>query len=255
MKRGVLSEGNETQPDFGSQVKELRNIISSTIVSSVNEMFSQDEDLQIADYTLKIDSTGHLQIMDVQTKGNDLEANARAARILNHRISDEMQEMAKETGLAILDAHDDEHGDVKEYRHEVIIPTGFKTEYQIESQEADEAALREIATLTNDIGAFLSDFFGKTWNINDPFTLVFHSNEFQLLDADFLSQTDSEAVEKVLEDLNKFLIADETEDDSDDKLPGKYPPDMGDKLMALKESLEKLHDKSRFPKEGILFTF
>ncbi|MDR1478902.1 MAG: hypothetical protein LBJ00_08165 [Planctomycetaceae bacterium] len=254
MKRGVLSEASNTELDFGSHIGVLTGKVSNQIVSKVNEIFSDAEDLQIRDYKLKINSAGRLSITDVRTKGNDPEANLRAAALMNHMIDADMQDFAKDLGMAILDAHDDEHGDVAEYKHDVIIGSGIKGRFKIESKEADEAAMREIESLTNDIGSFLGDFFEKTLNISNLFSIVFNSNSFQLLDADSLSSQDANAVQQVLEDLNKFLISDETEDESDDELPSKYAG-IGDKLIALKEAQGKLHDKSLLPKEGIRFTF
>ena len=252
MKRGVLSEANETKPDFGLQIKSLRESISDTIVGPINEIFKNDVDLQICDYKIRIDSTGRIRITDVQTKGNDPEANLRAASLMNGKINTEMQDSAKILGTEILDAHDDEHGDVLEYKHDVFMDSGINGGYRIESQEADEAAMREIKSLTNDIGSFFRDFFEKTLNVNQPFRLVFDFHQFTLSGADFLSQKDAAVVRQVLNDFNQFLVDEETGRDT--KLPEKYSG-IGDKLIALKEAKDKLHAPSLLPKDGICFVF
>lgn len=68
MKRGVLSEASDAEPDLDSQVDSLRSMVSKEIVGKVNEMFGSDEDAKIADFTMKIDDKGNLRISDVRTK-------------------------------------------------------------------------------------------------------------------------------------------------------------------------------------------
>ena len=250
MKRGVLSEANNAEPDFNSQVKSLRESISDMIVGEINEMFKNDADLQIRDYKITIDSTGRIRFTDVRTKGSDPEADLRAAALMNSKIDTEMRDFAKTLGAEILNAHDDEHGDVLEYRHEVVIDSSGG--YRIESKEADEAALREMESLTNDIGAFLRDFVGKTLNVNQPFGLVFDFNRFTLIGADALAPKDTAAVQQMLDDLNQFLVDEELGHDA--KLSEKYTG-LGDKLMALKEAKSKFHDQSLLSKDGIHFAF
>ncbi len=254
MKRGALSEATDEEPDFGSQIRSLRESISDTIVAEINEIYKNEPDLQIRDYTIKIDGEGRISITDVKTQGNDPEANLRAASMMNGKINAETRDWAKVLGKDILNAHDDEHGDVAEYKHDVIIGSGANGGYKIESREADEAAMREIQSLTGDISSFLGDFFGKTQDIDQPFSLVFDFNSFSLSDAGSLSQKDTAAVKQVLEDFNKFLANEDTGDDLDAELPAKYSG-IGDKLIALKEAKGKLHDPSLLPKGGIRFAF
>ena len=102
--------------------------------------------------------------------------------------------------------------------HEVVIDSGGG--YRIESKEADETALREIESLTNDIGAFLHDFIGKTLNIVQPFSLVFDFQRFTLSEADALVPKDA-AVKQMLDELNQFLVDEEAGLDA--KLPGNTP--------------------------------
>ena len=136
----------------------------------------------------------------------------------------------------------------------VIIESGFNAGYTIESKEADEAALREIESLTSDIGSFLNDFFKAALDISGSFQLVFDDKNLQLFDAGSLSPKDTIAVKDVLADLNKYIAGDDTIDESDDTLPSKYG-EVGDKLIALKDAYSKLHDKSLVPKDGVRFSF
>jgi len=254
MKRGTLSEGSDVEPDFKLHVQSLKKNISETVVAEINEMFSDDEDMQIRDFKIKVDSTGRVNITDVRTNGDDPKNNANATNLMNGMMSTEIREVANKIGSAILDAHDDEHGDVTEYKHNVIIESGFNAGYTIESKEADEAALREIESLTSDIGSFLNDFFKAALDISGSFQLVFDDKNLQLFDAGSLSPKDTIAIKDVLADLNKYIAGDDTIDESDDTLPSKYG-EVGDKLIALKDAYGKLHDKSLVPKDGIRFSF
>ena len=256
MKRGVLSEGSDVEPDFRSQIQSLKKNISETIVAEINEseLFRDNEEMQIRDFKIKVDSAGRVNIIDVRTNGDDPEINAHVTNLMNSMMNTEIREAANSIGSAILDAHDDEHGDVLEYTHEVTFESGFISGYTIESKDADEAALREIESLTNEISSFLGDFFSKTLGVNNPFGLIFDAGSLQLVDADSLSSKEADAVHKALDDLNRYIAGDDTVDESDDTLPSKYGV-VGDKLIALKDAYSKLHDKSLAPQDGIRFAF
>ena len=257
MKRGVLYEESGAGRNIDSQIQSLFDNVSSKIVAEVNRMFEEtlsDEDSKISDYNIKVDSTGRVKISDVRTIGNDPIANANAEKLMNGMMDSELRKTANNIGSAILEFHDEEHGDVVEYTHEVTLKSGSKTDYEITSPEADEAALREIKTLTNEIGSFLNDFFKATLDISGSFNLVFDDKSLQLFDAGTLSPKDAVVVKNVLADLNKYIAGDDTVDESDDTLPSKYG-NVGDKLIALKEAHAKLHDKSLIPKKGVHFSF
>ncbi|MGL4595643.1 MAG: hypothetical protein ACRCUY_13040 [Thermoguttaceae bacterium] len=249
MKRGVLSEASEDEPDAQAQVDKLRQMISG-IVAKVNEMYQDDFDANIADYTMKIDSKGKLKITDVRTKGNDPEANRRAEQIMNSWIDSD----AKEIGGAILELHDDEHGDTKEYKHEVIIASGFYSDYKIESKEADAAAMKEIETLTQEIGTELGKFFTETLGISEPFSVLLKPDGLFAFDISSMTPENSRLVSGVLDEMNNYLNAIYEGDETSAKLSPELVG-VADKIVKLKAAQEKLHDKDILPKTGIRFQF
>jgi hypothetical protein len=261
MKRGVLSEGDDTDPGFGKLVADFREMIKTDIIPQYEKMFELDtnlgnEELRISDFTMTIDAGGRLKISDVKTKGNDPEKNLEARGILNGLLNKTHNDAAEALGMAILEDHDDEHGDVKEYRHEIVIPGGLNAEFRIESKEADDAAMREIAVLTQDIGEALGNYFGNILGIDEPFSLVFSQEGCLTLgDANALTMGNSTAIRKVLAGLNDYLTAEERgEEDATGKIPSQLSG-IAEKLTELKEAFGKLHDKSRIPSGGVRFAF
>jgi hypothetical protein len=259
MKRGELSEAVNDERNLGSEMFLLRNEVSKLVHASIatdgfvgiNEMYRQDPSSQIEDFNMRLDSEGRLRITDVRTKGDDPHANAIAERILNSWLTSEIREMGKELAEAMFEAHDDEHGDVKEFKHEIINDSFAGT--KIISPDADMAAMGEIAELTQDIGSALGNFFGKTMGIESPFALMFGNDGLLSLGEDgALSVTESEAIKKVLDDINRYFAAEEAGEDTEGMLSAELTG-VADKFAALKEAQGKIHDKSLLPKEGTRF--
>jgi hypothetical protein len=167
----------------------------------------------------------------------------------NTKTGPTIRDVAKEVGLAMLDAHDAEHGDVKEFKHE-IVSTSFN--YEILSPDADRAALEEMEMLTWDIGTALGEFFGKTMGIENPFAVIFGSDGMLSLNKGSLSSLETQAVQKVLKEVNKYLTADAAGEDTEGML-NPVLTDIAEKFVAMKEIQEKLHDKSHIPKKGMVF--
>jgi hypothetical protein len=252
MKRGELSEATDEEQDFSRGISDLRGSIYKNIVTEYNDKYNNDPSWQITSFTMKIDSSGRLKITDVQTDGNDPKASAQAERVMNSWLTKEMKEEGKELGLAILEAHDDAHGDVAEYEHEIVWGT-FDGGYKILSPDADKAALREMEDLTQDIGTALEDFFHKTMGINNPFAVTFGEDGRLSLSVGSLSSLESNTVKKVLEDINHYLEAEEAGEDTAGRLSDDLSG-IGKKLVTMKEVQDKIHDKSLLPKEGTRFT-
>jgi hypothetical protein len=160
-----------------------------------------------------------------------------------------IQAKAKELGLAILDAHDDKHGDVKEFKHEIVTSGGFGG-YQVLSADADRAAMAEMDEITQDIGSALGQFFKNTLGIESPFAVIFGQDGTLSFDKGALSAAESDAVKQVMKDLNAYLAAENAGEDTE----GMLSPELtgiGKKFMALKEAQDKIHDKSLLPKGGV----
>jgi hypothetical protein len=220
-----------------------------------------DPSMQITGFNMKIDDQGRLSITDVETWGGDPKANAQAERVMNtwkfadnedieEELGASLLEFSKELGLAILDAHDDEYGNVQKFNHH-IIATGFN--YQVFSPDADRATLAEIAELTAEIGSALGDFFGKTMVIENPFTLLFGNDGLLSLGEEgALTTVESQEVRQVLDELNRYLQAEKAGEETEGMLPPELMG-MGEKLFALQEAKERILDKSLLPKDGVRF--
>ncbi|MDR1291535.1 MAG: hypothetical protein LBK06_10075 [Planctomycetaceae bacterium] len=113
--------------DFSEFIKELR--------SDIYDKFS---DLQIVDFSMKIDDQGKLTITDVKTEGNDPNANMRAAERMNRGLTGEIKEKAEYLGLLMLSAQsingdvimegtilepfdDGSRGNIEQFKHEILI--------------------------------------------------------------------------------------------------------------------------------------
>ncbi|MDR2641763.1 MAG: hypothetical protein LBC74_03100 [Planctomycetaceae bacterium] len=118
---------NSREPDFSEFVKELR--------SDIYENFS---DLQILDFSIKIDDQGKLTITDVKTERNALTTDTRTAEKMNRELTAEIKEKAEYLGLLMLSAQsingdvltegtilepfdDGARGNIKQFKHEIII--------------------------------------------------------------------------------------------------------------------------------------
>jgi hypothetical protein len=273
MKRGELLEAtDEAEENFDVKGMTLRADIYKTLVDKYNAQNKDDWAWQITKFSMKIEDKGQLRITDVETSGGNPQANAQAEGVLNSWLANigqesplkddetnkwirevrKIKEDASNLGLAMLEAHDDEHGDVKEYRHEVYFGSGFHSGVQILSPDADRAALAEMDMLTQDIGTALGNFFGATMKIENPFGMMFGADGLLSFEGGALSSLESDAVKQVLDDMNRYLSAEEAGEDASGMLSPELTG-MGEKLLALKEVQGKIHDKSLLPKEGILF--
>jgi len=236
-----------------------------------NKLYRKDPEWQILLFGMTVDHRGRVHITDVQTSGGDPQANAQAERVMNswfsgivratgnekadERVDElkEIKEAAEALGLAILEAHDDEYGDVKEFKHEVVFGVGFGGSYQVLSPDADRAALMEMEGLTQEIGTALGNFFGETMGIENPFAVLFGSDGLLSLGENSLSSVNLQATKQVLEDINGYLVADEAGEDTEGMLPDELLG-IGKKFLALKDVRDKIHDRSLVPKEGVRFT-
>ena len=261
MKRGELSEATDTdeEPDFHQWMSEIRRGIQEQIIDKYNAMFEDEPEKQIDTFDIKIDSDrGAFQIIDVKTASDDPHINAFAEGMVNgwrnnHNaiegvgalgfLIDEVESFA----VAVFAAHDDEHGDVKEFKHEIITSNG---RFEIFSPEADKAALKEVEVLSKEIGTALGNFFGKTMGIENPFEIQFGAEGLlSMTGLSALTREELQVVQKALSDVNRYLL-------SGEDTKGTMSPELlgiADKLLELKEAQDKVHDKSLLPKEGIRF--
>ena len=253
MKQGELVDAIGIEERFGidEEVTELKYRFNSWIGEYNRVLTEEQSGLAITGFTLTFDQNGRVNV-EVETSDGASKSAQRGKQFLaTHFIKpDSFQELGK----AILDAHDDEHGDVQEHKHSVIIESG-KQGYRIESPEADQSALQEITDLTQDIGTALDDFFVKTLSIEKPFGIAFSLDGLLSLEnTSMLSSTETRSIKKVLEDINNYLIAEASGEGAETMLFDELIS-IADRLMALQEARDKIHDKSLLPKEGLRFAF
>jgi hypothetical protein len=248
MKRGELVEtiGGDGIDEGISDLKQRLNYWIGQY-NKVSVGTSGQPGLMITGYTVTLDHNGRANI-EMKTADGD----PQSAQIAMHYLMADARFFVKpdsfdDLGLAILDAHDDEHGDVKEYKHSVVIESG-KSGYRIESPEADQAAMKEMEELTQDLGSALEKFFGETLKIKNPFTMTFGSDGFLSFEGNALTSMESDAVKKVLDDINRYFAAKNAGEDTEGMLPDELTT-IGEKLLAVKEVQDKIHDKSLLPKE------
>ncbi|MDR1484595.1 MAG: hypothetical protein LBT09_07200 [Planctomycetaceae bacterium] len=89
------------KPDFSEFMKELR--------SDISNLFG---DLQIADFSIKINDKGELTVFDVKTVGSNSKTNAQITEQINSQFTYEIKKKAEYLGLLMFSQHGYEEGDV-----------------------------------------------------------------------------------------------------------------------------------------------
>ncbi|GHT38678.1 hypothetical protein FACS189427_12950 [Planctomycetales bacterium] len=227
-KRGALG-GTEESVDIDESVEAMRNKVAGAIKKYKDTFALHNSDYEIADWNLTLDKNGNT-VIDIKTKGGDTDDNQTAERFINSLLSDSSTE---EIAGKIFNAHDDEHGDVEEYRHQLVLT---KDGYKIESPEADEAALTEIQQIGGDIFSALGQYFDSLFGTDrQPFELTLDDNGKLSIDWDGINNSAAKQAGKVLELLNDT-------DNPNRILPDGLKP-IAEKLLDYQESAEKLHGK------------
>lgn len=126
---------SDRAPDFSEFISELRS-----------DIYNLFPDLQITDFSMKIDDEGKLTITSVQTDRNDPKSNARVLERMNNELTSEINKKAAYLGLLLfadrnathgdvlmegmLEPFDDgSKGDIEQYKHEVVFTSG--TNYNV----------------------------------------------------------------------------------------------------------------------------
>ena len=253
IKRGDLSEAGDGKIDFVKAVADLHwEILDKVAWKIYNKEYARTLDEQIESFSMRIDHNGELYITDVQTIGNKADDNAKAKQALNSLLPNYARDSAKTLGLDMLEDHDDEHGDLKDFRHHISIGKDFENGYRIESPEADKAAALEMLSLMRDVHDELKDFFLME-GITTPFNLFFGADGILSLEDGSLKWTESQLVRKALTAVNDYLVADEAGGDTEGTLDGKLLK-IAEKLVDLKGVQNKFHDRSLVPKDGFRFS-
>ncbi|MDR3232515.1 MAG: hypothetical protein LBT46_02395 [Planctomycetaceae bacterium] len=236
MKQGLLSDPT-AEPDFTDNIRKLREQVGKLVKEYNEKLAYYDEDLQISDFTITLDHKGRAKI-NVKTNGSDTESVLSAEHFLRAMFPSDATEAL---GKAILEAHDDEHGDVEEFRHQVVISKG-SDDYLILSPDADKAALAEVEQLSSEVSAALNDFFKTSFNVQQPFNINFGADGTLSLEG-LEGRMEGRIVNQYLSQMNERLLSDDplNEDMFDNVLPAELQGVVG-KLLALREAQGKLHD-------------
>ncbi len=245
MKRGELSEGTDSKVNLQAKVSQFRAMISQKL----DEYYAHNPtawDVQIRDFSLEIGSGGELSATNVHTVGGDSKMDEGAKMFLESFFDASVRAEAKALGAEILEQHDDEHGDVAEFQHRIMIAAGeASTAYKIVSPEADRAALAEMQQLGNEISVELGTYFGKTFGLDQSFQIQIGADGKIRFDAsNFESQSLVRNLEKTFNALNERIASDDPlGEDFKSSLPKSLSPVL-EKLAELNAVREKLHDET-----------
>lgn len=237
--RGELTVATDEEPlDFTDQVNDIRKGVAAWVKYYNEELAKFDPDMEITNFSIRIDDEGKMVIENVQTKGGDREQTAEAKAFLMRNARSNQEAFAE----AVMSQHDEEHGDVEEYKHYMIISDEVGDEMQILSPDADKAALAEIAQLSVEISAEFGDFF-KSIGINDSFSIFWDAENGLSLDGAFVKTASGRSVETLLARMNERLKSDDPFNDDlfDSTIPEVLNKTM-EKLLALEHAYGKLHD-------------
>lgn len=247
-KRGELRNETGEKFDTDRTALTIRNSLTAEdgVITKYHEQFAKyDDDLRIVDFTIRIDDQGRMRIENVKTRGDNVEDNLRAEQMLNNMLGPEQRAWVKEAGLAMLDAHDDEHGDVREFKHSVVISSEIGGEYLFESPDADRAALAEMEQLGGEMVRSFGDFFRNTMNIRDSFDIFWTAEGGLAFDGSELGGRACQIINDVLGGVNERLGAEDPLDESafEEALPERLQGIL-EELVALQKAHEKLHAPS-----------
>jgi hypothetical protein len=238
IKRGVLSEATDETNDFKEEVRTFREQIGIFVQEYNETIAANNDDLRITEFSVRIDENGNIDFDNVQTRGGDTKQTLRALQFLR-KHSGSLHGTAKELATQILDVHDDQHGDVREYKHEVVIDSGVFSDFRIESPDADRAALEKLAMLGNKIGQMLGEYF----DLSDQFEITFNADGKLSIDQATLDGLNGKNIRAILPELNKRLESDDplSNNSFDKKLPNKIE-EILEMLVEMKETREQIHD-------------
>jgi hypothetical protein len=237
MKRGILSVATEENKIFDNDIQDLRGIIGS-FVKTYNESIAIDEDSWITAFSVRLDAEGNVRIENVQTRGGDTKQSIKALQFLNKQ-SVNLREQAKGIVSQILEKHDDQYGDVQEFKHEVLFDSNIFNEYHIESSEADRIIFEKLQKFGSDLGQALRFYFGSSGN----FELTFNTNGKLTLKTTMSIGSNHKMIQATLTKLNKLLASD---DPFNDEIFSKPLPkgleNILEKLVEMKEQHEQIHN-------------
>jgi hypothetical protein len=242
MKRGEIQEATDEIIDE-ERIRQFRSAVGGVIRRYNEQIVPHNYDSWIKDVTIRFDEYGNIKVDDIEFKEThpeevDPEKKYQALEFLNKKFG-EIKNAAQEVASILLGQHDDEHGDVEEYKHELVMSTGFSNEIEIRSPEADRVALKEIRLIGNEVGLALADYFG----IKDVFNVTLDGNGLlSSIDCKILEGTNVKSIEGVINDLNKRL---ESDDPFDEEIFGTLPYKLEivlEKLVEMKEARDKIHD-------------
>lgn len=235
MKRGEITEGTDEKHDFQSDARAFKVLVAKKLENFYNENKIPWEQ-RISDFSLKINSKGSLSVESVQLpEGSDRKSEAAAKRLISSLFDDEIRAEAKALGLGILEQHDDEHGDVQEYAHHLILG-GSKAAFTVHSPEADRAAMEEMVQLGKEISADLGSYFRSSLSLNRSFEIQIDKDGRISFDKSmFEDQLVAGQIERTLKAINERTT-------SDDPLSGEFTSTLSSGLQGVVEKVVQLNE-------------
>ncbi len=253
MHRGFLSEATDEKPNFDERVRKLRGWINELANTWNEKVAGNDDSMKISNYSVRFDDHGRIKIEGLEVQGGDPEQAIKAKQFMQKQVAG-FREYAEELAGEILGAHDEEHGDVQEFKHEITFGTGLTGDWKVVSPDADAAAMKELQTVGNEIGKAFNEFFGSKFKFEDPFAIRFDSEgKLSLLDSN-LDDAKTTSVKNVLKMLNERLASDDplNDDNFETMIPAALKGVM-EKLLDLKEIQDKFHEPA-LKEAGVVFT-
>lgn len=224
------------------------------------------EEDKITNFSLVVNEQGAIKVEGEFASGDRL---GTAKKMIESWMTPTFKALVEVTTDAILKKHAVEHGDVDEYEHQVElmvdIVTGITAEVQ--SEEADRAALEDIGKATIEVAASLSGYVQEKFREEhdemgeDQFDTIFSEPVDIYIDEEGTLSIDEATCENVqylqmiketVSILNDLLVESDEAVESlkQDRLPEELRPVLN-LLLQIQQDMGRIHDRSlcsvRFP--------
>lgn len=236
--------------DINNNLAEAISVYNSTAL----------DEHKISNFSIVADEQGRLSIEGEFVSGERL---GTAKAMIESWLTPTFETLMEVTTDAIFKKHDAEHGDVDEYKHEVVLEvdniTGITAE--VRSEEADLAALKDIAEATIDVATSLGQFVQETFReahdemTEDRFETIFSEPVDIYIDENGSLSVDESTIEnegylqmirETLSVLNDLLSDEEVETSESSgaaNLPKELRP-VFDLLKQIQSDMDRIHDRS-----------
>ncbi len=212
------------------------------------------DEQRITNYTLKMSSGGSLSIEDVKTRGNDPVENLETQRMLNQMLDGiadvNFRKEASELAAAMLEVHDDEHGDVEEYAHDILIESSagqIFSSVKILSPDADDAAMKDLLVVGQEVANQLGSYFRSNFGLDRDFDIdIDKDGQISFDKSGFADKPGmADLINKTFDALNERMKSDDPKGVNETKFETHLPSELDgvlEKLCEFQEIRAKLHE-------------